>query len=60
MGLSEIIMEAIKNNVFMSERLDSFTTKLERLDDDVRNINDRLIRIETMVEMAQGSPKKIK
>lgn len=52
---------AIRNVMLMQERLDVLTRKVDRLADDVRDINDyalsidkRVIRIETMIEMGRG------
>ena len=46
-------MDALKSGILINERLSGFITKVERMDSDLRNINDRLIRLETMVEIAQ-------
>ncbi|MEA3467706.1 MAG: hypothetical protein U9R57_05705 [Thermodesulfobacteriota bacterium] len=46
-------MEALKAGIVLNERLSTLLDKVDRMDHDVRGINNRLIRLETMVEMAQ-------
>ena len=57
MGVSEKIMEALKAGILLNERLSTLLDKVDRMDHDVREINNRLIRLETMVEMAQKNPR---
>jgi len=57
MGISGKVMEALKAGILLNERLTSLLTKVDRMDRDVRGINDRLIRLETMVEIAQKQPR---
>ena len=57
MGISGKIMEALKAGILLNERLTSLLAKVDRMDRDVRGINDRLIRLETMVEIAQKQPR---
>jgi hypothetical protein len=42
----------------MNERLTVFIAKVERMDNDLRHINERLVRLETMVELAQAKPSQ--
>ena len=56
MGFSEKVMEALKSGILMNERLTVFIAKVERMDNDLRHINERLVRLETMVELAQAKP----
>lgn len=46
-------MEAMKTTVLLNERVASLTEKVTRMDQDQRKMNDRLVRLETMVEIAQ-------
>ncbi len=57
MGISGKVMEALKAGILLNERLTSLLAKVDRMDRDVRGINDRLIRLETMVEIAQKQPR---
>ncbi len=57
MGISEKVIDALKSGILLNERLTVFMTKVERMDSDLRNINERLVRLETMVEIAQGKPR---
>lgn len=53
MAISEKVMEALKSGILMNERLSVFMTKVDRMDSDLRHMNERLVRLETIVEMAQ-------
>ncbi len=53
MGVSGKVLDALKAGILLNERLSNLIDKIERMDNDVRHINDRLIRLETMVEVAQ-------
>ncbi len=57
MGVSGKVMEALKAGILLNERLSTLLDKVDRMDHDVRGINNRLIRLETMVEMAQQQPR---
>ncbi len=64
MGLSEKIMEALRAGILLNEKISTLIDKVDRMDRDMRSLNDRLIRLETMVEIAQhrrtkgeGSPR---
>ena len=52
MGLSEKVMEALRSGILLNERVNTLISKVDRMDSDMRKMNDRLIRIETMIEMA--------
>jgi len=52
MGVSDKVIEALKAGMLLNERLTVMASRVERMDDDVRRINERLIRLETMVELA--------
>jgi hypothetical protein len=54
MGVSGKVLDALKAGILLNERLSTLIDKIERMDNDVRHINDRLIRLETMVEVAQA------
>ncbi len=53
MGVSEKVMEALKAGILLNDRVASLVNKVERMDQDIRNINERVIRLETLVEVAK-------
>ncbi len=57
MGVSEKVMEALRAGILLNDRVSSLINKVERMDQDMRGINNRVVRLETMVEMAQMQPK---
>ena len=57
MGVSGKVMDALKAGILLNERLSTLIDKVDRMDKDLRQVNDRLIRLETMVEIAQGQPR---
>ncbi len=59
MAISEKVMEALKSGILINERLAVFMAKVDRMDTDLRQINERLVRLETIVEMAQGKPPQM-
>lgn len=52
MGLSEKVMEALRSGILLNERVNTLIEKVDRMDQDMRKMNERLIRLETIVEMA--------
>lgn len=52
MGVNEKVMEALRAGILLNERVSTLIDRVERMDQDLRRINERLIRLETMVEMA--------
>lgn len=57
MGISEKIMDALRAGILLNERVATLLGKVERIDQDLRKINDRVIRLETMVEIAKAQPR---
>ncbi len=57
MGVSEKVMEALRSGILLNDRVSTLIKKVERIDQDIRKINDRVVRLETMVEIAQMQPK---
>jgi hypothetical protein len=53
MGVSEKVMAALRAGILLNERVTTLIDKVNRMDQDIRHINERLIRLETMVEIAQ-------
>ena len=53
MGISEKVMEALRAGILLNERLTTLIDKVNRIDEDMRRMNDRLIRLETMAEVAK-------
>lgn len=54
MSLYGEAIAAIKSVILIDERVQSVARKVDRLADEVRDMKDRLIRLETMVEIARG------
>jgi hypothetical protein len=57
MGVSDKVLEALKAGILLNERLTTLIHKVDRMDGDLRQVNERLIRLETMVEIAKGQPR---
>ncbi|HHM04375.1 MAG TPA: hypothetical protein ENJ19_01355 [Gammaproteobacteria bacterium] len=53
MALSEKLLKALQSGIVLNERVLALAQRIERLDDDVRQIDRRLVRIETFVEVAE-------
>ena len=62
MGVSEKVLEALRAGILLNERVSALLDKVDRMDRDMRRMNERLVRLETMVEIAQtrGMPAQIK
>lgn len=56
MGVSEKILEALRAGILLNERVATLIDKVNRMDQDMRRMNERLIRLETMVEIARKQP----
>lgn len=56
MSISEKVLEAPRAGILLNERVISLINKVDRMDQDLRRMNERLIRLETMVEMARMQP----
>ncbi len=57
MGGCGKIMEALKAGILLNERLPTLIDKVDRMDKDLRQVNDRLIRLETMVDIARSQSR---
>ncbi len=53
MGISAKVMEALRAGILLNEKISNLIDKVERMDQDLRQVNDRLIRLETIVEIAK-------
>jgi hypothetical protein len=53
MGISEKVMEALRAGILLNERVSTLIDKVNRMDQDIRHMNERLIRLETLVEVAK-------
>ncbi len=58
MSVSEKVLEALRAGILLNERVSTLIEKVNRMDQDIRKLNERLIRIETMVEIAGMQPAK--
>jgi hypothetical protein len=45
-------MEALRAGILLNERVSTLIQKVDRMDQDLRRVNERLIRVETMLETA--------
>jgi hypothetical protein len=46
-------MEALRAKILLNERITTLIDQVNRMDQDIRHMNDRLIRLETLVEVAK-------
>ena len=56
MGVSEKVVEALRAGILLNERVTTLIDKVNRMDQDIRHMNQRLIRLETLVEIAKIQP----
>ena len=56
MGVSEKVVEALRAGILLNERVTTLIDKVNRMDQDIRHMNERLIRLETLVEIAKMPP----
>ena len=56
MGVSEKVVEALRAGILLNERVTTLIDKVNRMDQDIRHMNERLIRLETLVEIAKLQP----
>ncbi len=56
MGVSEKVLEALRAGILLNERVTTLIDKVNRMDQDIRHMNERLIRLETLVEIAKMQP----
>ena len=54
MSLYGEAVAAIRAIVLLDERLQSLTTKVDKLADEVRDLATRMVRLETIVEIARA------
>ena len=56
MGISEKVLEALRAGILLNERVTTLIDKVNRMDQDIRHMNERLVRLETLVEIAKMQP----
>ena len=56
MGVSEKVIEALRAGILLNERVTTLIDKVNRMDQDIRHMNERLIRLETLIEIAKMRP----
>jgi len=56
MGVSGKVVEALRAGILLNERVTTLIDKVNRMDQDIRHMNERLIRLETLVEIAKMQP----
>ena len=57
MGLTDKLVEALRAGIVLNEKVTGLGKKVERLDSDIRQIDRRLVRVETYVEVAEKIKK---
>jgi hypothetical protein len=59
MGGSQKVVEALRGGILLNERVSVLIDKVHRMDEDMRKMNERIIRLETLVEVAKmGAGRK--
>jgi hypothetical protein len=53
MAISEKVLEALRSGILLNERVTTLIDKVNRMDQDIRRMNDRLIRLETLAEVVK-------
>lgn len=53
MGVSEKVMEALRAGILLNDRVSTLIHTVERMDQDIRGLDNRLVRLETLVEVAK-------
>lgn len=56
MGVSEKVFDALKTRVLLTEKVLSLNDRVRRLDNDMRELDNRLIRFKTLMEVAMNQP----
>jgi hypothetical protein len=56
MSVSEKVVEALRAGILLNEKVTTLIDKVNRMDQDIRHMNERLIRLETLVEIAKMQP----
>ena len=56
MGVSQKVVEALRAGILLNERVTTLIDKVNRMDQDIRHMNERIIRLETLVEIAKMQP----
>lgn len=59
MGVSEKVMEALRAAILLNDRVSILIDTVERMDQDIRGLDNRLVRLETLVEVARSNIKHI-
>ncbi len=59
MGVTDRILDALRTTVLLNERVASVAGRIEGLSSDVRNLDRRLIRVETALELASEGRFKL-
>jgi len=54
MGISEKVMDALRAGILLNERVATLLGKVEQIDQDLRKMNDRVVRLETIVEIGKS------
>jgi hypothetical protein len=52
-------MEALRAGILLNERVSALIEKVDRMDQDLRKVNERLIRVETVLAISKMRPPQI-
>ena len=58
MSLTTDALKALRDVVLMNEKIGRLTAATERLEHDQRNMADRLIRLETIIDLAREAAQR--
>jgi hypothetical protein len=58
MSLAESFLSTAKDVLMMSENIKRIDSRLDRIADDVRGLDRRIMKIELMVDLAKQTPTK--
>ncbi len=53
MGVSEKVMEALRAGILLNDKVSTLMDTVERMDQDMRGLDKRIVRIETLIEVSQ-------
>lgn|GEM_PF-3085593 len=51
MGLGDKIYDLAKASITLSDRVDTLSARVTRMDDDLRDVDRRLVKLETIIEI---------
>ena len=55
MGITDRVLDRLKTSIQLTERVTGLAGRMERLSVEVRDIDRRLVRVETALELTSGN-----